>query len=157
VDRPIGDSAVAAARRQSLGDLLHRTALRRPHKPALIFGDRTWSYAQLDEVVNRTANALAVRGIAKGDRVALLGHNSDSYVVAFFALARLGAISVPINFMLNGDEVAFIPSIPRPRPSSSSRPWSRSLSTRSGSAHRLRCGWSSLTTIRSPGGSRFAT
>ena len=108
MDRPIVDSAVAAARRQSLGDLLHRTALRRPHKPALIFGDRTWSYAQLDEVVNRTANALAARGIAKGDRVALLGHNSDSYVVAFFALARLGAISVPINFMLNGDEVAFI-------------------------------------------------
>jgi fatty-acyl-CoA synthase len=102
------DSAVAAARRLSLGDLLHRTALRRPQKSALNFGERTWSYSELDEVVNRAANGLAARGMSKGDRVALLGHNSDSYVVAIFALARLGAISVPINFMLNGDEVAFI-------------------------------------------------
>src|SRR5690242_6990921 len=54
------------------------------------------------------ANALTERGIRKGDRVALLSHNNHGFVVAFFAAARLGAILVPINFMLNATEVAYI-------------------------------------------------
>jgi fatty-acyl-CoA synthase len=103
-----GDAMIAAARQQSLAGLLRRSALRRPDKTALIFAGRTWSYAELDAVVTRTAKALEVRGISRGDRVALLSHNSDCFVVAYFAVARLGAISVPINFMLTGDEVAFI-------------------------------------------------
>jgi fatty-acyl-CoA synthase len=102
------DRLIAQARRQSLGDLLRRSAARFPQKTALVYGDLRQSYAELDSVVNRTANALADRGVVKGDHVALLSHNNHAFVVVRFALARLGAVAVPINFMLNAAEVAFI-------------------------------------------------
>ncbi|SEL85795.1 acyl-CoA synthetase [Nonomuraea pusilla] len=95
-------------RRNAIGDLLRRSAARYPGKTALIHGDLRQSYADLDLTVNRAANALAARGVRKGDRFALFSHNNHAFVVAYFALARLGAISVPINFMLGPDEVAYI-------------------------------------------------
>ncbi|MGY1715043.1 acyl-CoA synthetase [Geodermatophilus sp. SYSU D01106] len=96
------------ARRHGLADLLRRSAARAPGRTALRFRDRSHTYAELDTVVDRTANALAARGVARGDRVALLSHNDDGYVVLTFALARLGAIAVPVNFMLQAGEVAYI-------------------------------------------------
>ena len=101
-------TTIARARRQALGDLLRRSAARVPHKTALRFRDRSHTYAELDAAADRTANALAARGVSRGDRVALLSHNDDGYVVLTFALARLGAIAVPVNFMLRAGEVAYI-------------------------------------------------
>ncbi|MER6506272.1 acyl-CoA synthetase [Nonomuraea sp. NPDC001636] len=95
-------------RQHTIGDLLRRSAARFPAKTAVIYGNVRQSYADLDLEVNRTANALAARGVAKGDRFALFSHNNHAFVVAYFALARLGAISVPINFMLGPREVAYI-------------------------------------------------
>ncbi|MFD0632626.1 acyl-CoA synthetase [Catenulispora yoronensis] len=103
---PAPDQAIA--RRNSLGDLLRRSAARDPDKPALIFGELRQTFAELDATVNRAANALAARGIGRGDRVLLLAHNSHGFVVAYFALARLGAVSVPVNFMLGPDEIAYV-------------------------------------------------
>lgn len=99
---------ISLARRHSLADLLRRSARRVPDKTAIVYRELRQTYAELDDMVNRTANALAQRGVAKGDRVVLLSHNSHRYVVACFALARLGAVAVPVNFMLGGAEVAFI-------------------------------------------------
>lgn len=99
---------VVTARRQALGDLLRRSALRNPGKLAIVHRDVRQTFAQLDQTVNRTANALSDRGVGKGDRIAILSHNSHGFVVGYFALAKLGAISVPINFMLNGKEIAYI-------------------------------------------------
>lgn len=101
-------SVVDRARRHGLGDLLWRSACRFPDKPALAYRELRQTYAELDRTVNRAANALAARGIGRGDRVALLSHNNHAFVVLSFAVARLGAILVPINFMLNGAEVAYI-------------------------------------------------
>ena len=92
--------AVATARRQTMADLLRRSAARHPGRTAIVDGDVRVTYAELDEAVNRAANALAERGLAKGDRLALLGHNSLGFVITYFASARLGVISVPINYML---------------------------------------------------------
>jgi fatty-acyl-CoA synthase len=97
-----------AIRRHTLGDLLRRTAARAPAKPAVICGEVTWSYAELDRIVNRFARGLAARGVSIGDRVAILARNSHAFVALRFALARLGAVLVPINFMLNADEVAYV-------------------------------------------------
>jgi fatty-acyl-CoA synthase len=105
VDRP---DPVAQARSHSLGDLLRRTAARRPDKLALVNGELRWSFAELDQAVNRTARALAARGVRHGDRIAIVSHNCWQYVTASYALARLGAIMVPVNFMLTGPEIAFI-------------------------------------------------
>ncbi len=97
-----------AVRRHTLGDLLRRTAARSPTKPAVICGELVWTYAELDQITNRLANGLAARGVATGDRVAILSRNSHAFVALRFALARLGAVLVPINFMLNADEVGFV-------------------------------------------------
>ena len=99
---------IRRARSQQLGDLLRRSAARMPDKTALIFRDHSDSFAQLDRAVNRAANALAARGIVKGDRVALFTHNNRAFVVLRFALARLGAVTTPVNFMLNAADMAYI-------------------------------------------------
>jgi fatty-acyl-CoA synthase len=99
---------VASARRHGIADLLARTALRRPHHRALVWDDGVDTFEELDRLVTRVANSIADRGIGKGDRVVIFAHNSRDYIVYYFALARLGAISVPANFMLNADELAFI-------------------------------------------------
>lgn len=102
------DELIARARRQGVGDLLHRAAGRHPDKVAVIDGDRRFTYREFDVVVNRLANHLAERGARKGDRLALLAHNCWQFGALNFALARLGVVMVPINFMLGPDEVAYI-------------------------------------------------
>jgi fatty-acyl-CoA synthase len=100
--------AIARARQHSLGDLLRRTALRYPDKLAVVAGERRVSFAEFDAAVNRCANNLAGKGLGKGDRLALLSHNSWQFAVLAFATARLGVVLVPVNFMLNAEEIAFI-------------------------------------------------
>jgi fatty-acyl-CoA synthase len=94
--------------RQTLGDLLRRTAARRPDKTALVCGDVRWSYAEFDRVCTRCATGLRGLGIDAGDHVAILSRNSHTFAALRFALARLGAVLVPINFMLNAAEIAYI-------------------------------------------------
>jgi fatty-acyl-CoA synthase len=98
----------AALRRQTLADLLRRTAKRFPNKTAIICGDTRWSYAEFDAVCDALAAGLAARGVGKGARVAILSRNSHAFAALRFALARLGAVLVPINFMLKPEEAAFI-------------------------------------------------
>jgi fatty-acyl-CoA synthase len=99
---------IARARRHSYGDLLHRTARRDPGKLAVVAGDIRATFADFDLAVNRCAHALAARGLAKGDRLALLSHNCWEFAVLAFATARLGVVLVPVNFMLTADEIAYI-------------------------------------------------
>ena len=98
----------AVIRRQTLADLLHRSAKRHPNKSAIVCGDTHWTYAQFDAVCERVAAGLAARGVAKGTRVAVLARNSHAFAALRFALARLGAVLVPINFMLKAEEAAYI-------------------------------------------------
>jgi fatty-acyl-CoA synthase len=95
-------------RRQSLGDILRRSAARAPAKTAIICGKIRWSYAQLDRIADSLAAGLNRRGIAKGSRVAVLARNSHAFAAMRFALARLGAVLVPLNYMLKPAEVAYI-------------------------------------------------
>ena len=97
-----------AVRRQTLADLLRRTAARLPAKPAIRCGDTAWNWREFDAVVSRLAAGLHAEGVAQGDRVAVLARNSHGFAALRFALARLGAVLVPVNFMLNADEVAYI-------------------------------------------------
>ncbi len=99
---------IAHARSQAIGDLLRRSAARDPEKTAIVYRDLRQTYAELDVAVDRVATALAARGIGPGDRVILFSHNNHAFVVAYFALARLGAVSVPVNFMLTAGDVAYV-------------------------------------------------
>jgi fatty-acyl-CoA synthase len=94
--------------RQTLGDLLRRTAKRLPSKLAVRCGEVAWSYAQFDEICNRVAAGFEAQGVNQGDRVAIIARNSHAFAAVRFALARLGAVLVPINFMLSTAEARFI-------------------------------------------------
>ena len=101
-------SSKTIARRQTLGDLLRRTAARVPSKTAIRCGQVEWTYGQFDRLCDQFAAGLASYGIVLGDRVAVFSRNSHAWAVVRFALARLGAVLVPVNFMLNAAEVAYI-------------------------------------------------
>ena len=99
---------IAHARSQTIGDLLRRSAARDPGTIALVYRGLRQTYAELDATVDRTASSLAARGIGPGQRVAIFSHNNHAFVVAYFALARLGAVSVPLNFMLTSAEAGYV-------------------------------------------------
>ena len=95
-------------RRASVGDMLVRTVARVPDKIAFTFRDKSFTYREFNDVVNRCANGLTKLGIKKGDRAAILSHNCHQFVIYWWALIKLGAIITPLNFMLKGEEVRYI-------------------------------------------------
>jgi fatty-acyl-CoA synthase len=102
------DRVITRARRNTIGDALRRSAARNPEKEALVFGERRWSYAELNAGTNRVANALLAQRLEKGDRVAAYGMNSDAYVLLWLGCAKVGLIHVPVNFHLAGEELLYI-------------------------------------------------
>lgn len=92
----------------NIGVSLTLNAGRHPDKMAITCEGRTYSYGELNAEVNRMANGLSERGIKKGDKVALFMKNSDHYVIAFYALMKLGLVAVPINFRLTASEAGYI-------------------------------------------------
>ena len=104
----MSSSLSPVVRRQTIAAALHRTALRLPNKTAIVCGATTWTYADFDALVSRLAAGLAHLGVDEGDKVAVLARNTHGFAALRFALARRGAVLVPINFMLKADEVAYI-------------------------------------------------
>ncbi|HVV09888.1 acyl-CoA synthetase [Amycolatopsis sp.] len=95
-------------RSSTVADILRRSAARVPNRVALRFADRVWTYAELDAAVTRAAAWLLELGLAKGDRVAAYGKNSDAYLIGFLACARSGLVHVPVNYNLVGEELAYL-------------------------------------------------
>ncbi|HKP18926.1 MAG TPA: long-chain fatty acid--CoA ligase [Gaiellaceae bacterium] len=90
----------------NLGDIPRRNARRYPHRVGLVFEDVRLTWAEVDERVNRLANAL---GVERGERVAILGENDHRYLESYWALAKLGAIAVPLSYrLLDQDLVTLI-------------------------------------------------
>ncbi|MFJ6084690.1 acyl-CoA synthetase [Streptomyces sp. NPDC092369] len=88
--------------------VLRRSARRTPARVAIEYGDRTWTYEELDDAVSRAASVLLGEGLTPGDRVGAYGHNSDAYAIAFLACARAGLVHVPVNQNLTGDDLAYL-------------------------------------------------
>src|SRR5215217_7322851 len=83
------------------------SAKRLPDKPALIEIDRlTLTYSEMNRGANRLAHELAARGIGKGDHVAVLSENSLEHIVALYAIAKLGAVSVALDPRWTAHETA---------------------------------------------------
>ncbi|MGA2548886.1 MAG: acyl-CoA synthetase [Burkholderiaceae bacterium] len=93
---------------QNVADLLRRTAKRMPRKDAIRCGSVQWSYSEFDALSSRLACGIAAQGVAFGDRVAILARNSHAFAALRFALPQLGAVLVPVNYMLNAHEIAYI-------------------------------------------------
>lgn len=88
----------------TLTQLLARQAAARGPSTALQFGDEALGYGALQRRVVAAAQWLGQRGIGRGDRVAWLGLNHPAQIVLLFALARLGAALLPLNFRLAAAE-----------------------------------------------------
>lgn len=92
----------------NIGDWIKQWSGIKPHKTAIISDDVPYSYQDVNKRINRLCRFLIDIGIKKGDRVAVLLHNCRQYIEIFFALAKLGAILVPLNWRLALPEIEFI-------------------------------------------------
>lgn len=90
------------------GDLLRRNAEVVGREIGLIFGASRLAWREVNARANAFANELRRMGIGRGDRVALYGRNSHRWVEALFGLAKIGAISAPVNYRLTAAEVEYI-------------------------------------------------
>lgn len=86
----------------NLGTLLPRHARFRPNHTAIVFQDTRLSYRELNKSVNRLCNALLKLGISKGDKVATILPNCLELYETYWAMARIGAVVVPLSPLLRG-------------------------------------------------------
>jgi fatty-acyl-CoA synthase len=100
------DNAVGAPSAIFVG--LLRSARRFPNAVAITYEGRDWTYQQLADATLCAAARLVTVGIGMNDRVAFLGRNSAMYVIAWLSTQAIGAIHVPLNFMLGAEEVRHI-------------------------------------------------
>jgi len=92
----------------NLGNLLNITASKYPARTAIISQEGRWSYKALDERTNRLAGAFLSAGLTKGDRIAILFHNSSFFVEAYFAAVKIGLVVTPVNFRFTGSEIVYV-------------------------------------------------
>jgi acyl-CoA synthetase (AMP-forming)/AMP-acid ligase II len=107
-DVPKGGLAPCLRRVMNLTHFLRQSAKRYPNEIALVWGERTWTWSQIDARVEAMAAALAARGVGKGDRVLVQAKNSNQFLESMFVCFRLGAVWVPTNFRLTAEEVAYL-------------------------------------------------
>ena len=91
--------------RSNIGSILSKRALLNPDTEALydVTAGRRFTFNELNNRTNQVVNAIAPQ-VKKGDRVALLMMNSHEFISAFFAIAKLGAVVVPLNWRLVPDD-----------------------------------------------------
>jgi acyl-CoA synthetase (AMP-forming)/AMP-acid ligase II len=92
----------------SAGDLLRRNAELYAAETSLIFGEKRFTWSQTNRRANRFADFLQKSGINRGARVAIYAKNCHQWVEALFAIAKIGAISVTINYRLTAGEARYI-------------------------------------------------
>jgi long-chain acyl-CoA synthetase len=93
---------------RTLADVVRVHAARRPDAPALEIAGRTVTFGELDERSSRVAQALRAAGVGPGDRVAFIDKNGLEYFDVTFALAKLNAVNVAVNWRLAPPEMAQI-------------------------------------------------
>ena len=91
------ESVAARPRDLTLGDLVDRAAARWGEREALVFEDRRWTFRAFRDDVDRAARGLLALGVEPGEHVAMWLANAPEWLHVFYALARIGAVAVPIN------------------------------------------------------------
>ena len=91
----------------NLASIVRQSARQHPDRPALVAGEHSLTYRELDARARRFAAALSAMGIHRGQHVALLLPNVPEFSVAYFGTLYLGASVVPLNTLLTADEIAY--------------------------------------------------
>jgi acyl-CoA synthetase (AMP-forming)/AMP-acid ligase II len=89
-----------------LADILRSHARERGDRPALIAGERTWTYRELRDESARVAQALAAEGVAPQDRVAVLDKNGPEFFTVLFGAAMDRAVTLAVNWRLAAREMS---------------------------------------------------
>ena len=92
----------------TVGEVVERAAQKWPDREAVVTDDRRLTYSQLNSLVNRLANGLVQLGVTQNDRVAVMLPNSPEFACAYYALAKLGVVIVPMNTRFRRREVDHI-------------------------------------------------
>jgi fatty-acyl-CoA synthase len=92
----------------NLAYLVTQNARRHGKRTGFVWGEKSWTWREIDSLVSALAAALAARGINKGDRILVHSKNGEEMFWSMFAAFRLGAVWVPTNFRLMPDEVAYL-------------------------------------------------
>jgi acyl-CoA synthetase (AMP-forming)/AMP-acid ligase II len=98
----------------TIGDIFRNAARAVPRRAAAALGDRTLSFADIDQGANRVARALHGLGVGHGDRVVVWSSTSLDLVPLFAALAKMGAVFAPIGASLGVDEAYTVTASARP-------------------------------------------
>lgn len=77
-----------------IADMVRRSRYHYPDKKALVFGEKSLTYTELEDHSNRVANALIGLGVHKYDRVAILAHNTIHHVLTWLGCCKAGAVSI---------------------------------------------------------------
>jgi fatty-acyl-CoA synthase len=96
---------VITASQRTVGEALSTTVTRRGPCVALESGARSWTFFELNADSNRLANALLVRGLGRGDRIAVVSENRPEYAFIFHAAAKIGVATCPMNWRLSPREL----------------------------------------------------
>jgi acyl-CoA synthetase (AMP-forming)/AMP-acid ligase II len=92
----------------TLGDIPRKGSILFPDQVAVVFEDVRLTYRQLNDRVNRLAQALSGMGCRQADRLTVLGENTHKYLEVYFAAAKLGMSVTPLNFRLSDQEIIHI-------------------------------------------------
>ena len=92
----------------TLDGLLEKNAQDYPDRAIVITDQQTWTYAQMHAWSVQLAAGLVNKGVKPGDHVALLMANFPEFVAVKFAIAMVGAVAVPVNFLNKRDELAYV-------------------------------------------------
>ena len=90
-------------KQRTIGHLLADKAARVGDRTWLIFGEQRYTYAQAHELSNRYANGFRELGVGKGDHVAVMLPNCSEFIWTIWGLAKLGAVTVPLNTAARGE------------------------------------------------------
>jgi len=92
----------------NIGSTIERHARSIPEKIAIYFRSKSYSYDRFNREVNRIAHSLLTEGVKKGDKIALMMKNSDMFMFVYYAIMKVGAVAVPVNFRLTTREITYI-------------------------------------------------
>ncbi|MEM7365663.1 MAG: AMP-binding protein, partial [Pseudomonadota bacterium] len=94
--------------KRRFGDLPREMAARFPHLVGLVFNAQNWTFLEIDREIDRASKALMSMGVGSGDHVALWLNNRAEWIFLMFALARVGAVQIPVNTRFRTEDLKYV-------------------------------------------------